>query len=147
MWHPTKSEIEDWMESKMLAFTQEESTRSQLSAQYWVDRYIYFDVHKVFFSEFPIVRHEWLFRLAIRHTNFQRREIVEWNDKLVREVTSVSNTISRAVDFWVNIILQGYITELAVEAITSYSEAERKFFQGPWRRYVLSIGTWIKMLI
>ena len=65
---------------------------------------------------------------------------------MVREVTSVSNTISRAVDFWVDSILQGYITEFAVDTITSYSEAERNFFQGPRRRYLLRISTWIKML-
>ena len=79
--------------------------------------------------------------------NFQRREGVEWSDQLVYEITSVSNTISRAIDFWVDSTLQGYITEFAVEVITSYSEAERKFFQGPQRRYLLSIGTWIKMLV
>ena len=65
----------------------------------------------------------------------------------MHEVTSVSNTISRAVDFWVDSILQGCITESVVEAITSYSEAERIFFQGPQRRYLFSISTWIKMLI
>ena len=66
---------------------------------------------------------------------------------MIREVTSVSNTISRAVDIWVDSILQGYITEFVVEAITSYSEAERKIFQGPCRRYLLSISTWINMLV
>ena len=66
---------------------------------------------------------------------------------MVCEVTNVSNTIYRAVDFWVDSILQGYITEFAVEAIASYSEVEIKFFQGPRRRYLLSIRTWIKMLM
>ena len=65
----------------------------------------------------------------------------------MREITSVSNTISRDLSFWVDSILQGNITEFAVDAITSYSGAERKFFQGPRRRYLLSIGTWIKMLV
>ena len=82
-----------------------------------------------------------------RQTNFQRREAVEWSDQLVHEVTSVSNAISRVLDFWVDRILQGYITEFAVDTITSYSEAERNFFQVPRRRYLLSIGTWIKMLV
>ena len=45
---------------------------------------------------------------------------------MVREITSVSNPFSRAVDFWVDIILQGYITEVVVETITSNSEAEIK---------------------
>ena len=66
---------------------------------------------------------------------------------MVREVTSVSNTISRVVDFWVDSILQGYITKFAVDTITSYTEVERNFFQGPLRRYLVSISTWIKMLI
>ena len=66
---------------------------------------------------------------------------------MVREVTSVSNTISRAVYFWVDSILQGYITEFVVEAITSYSEDQIICFQGPQIRYLLSISTWIKMLV
>ena len=66
---------------------------------------------------------------------------------MVCEITSVSNTISRVVDFWVDIILQGYITKFAFEAITSYSEVEIKIFQGPRRIYLLSISTWINMLV
>ena len=91
--------------------------------------------------------HEWFSRLVTRQTNFQRREVVEWNDRLVREVTSVSNAISIVIEFWVDSILQGYITEFVVDTITSYSEVERIFFQGPRRRYLFSISTWIKMLI
>ena len=91
--------------------------------------------------------HEWFSRLETRQTIFHRREVVEWSDQLVPEITSVSNPISRAVDFWVDSIYQGYIIEFAVATITSYSEATRKIFQGPRRRYFLSIRTWIKMLV
>ena len=84
--------------------------------------------------------------MTSRQTNFQTREISEPRDQLVQEVTSVSNAVSGAVDFWVDSILQGYITEFAVDTITSYSEAERNFFQGQRRRYLLSISTWIKIL-
>ena len=118
-----------------------------MSTENWVDWYVYSDIHEIFFAEFPIVLYKWFSRLARKKTNFHRREIVEWNDQLVHEITSVSNTISKVVDFWVDSILQGYIIEFMVEAITSYSEAERKFFQGPRRRYLLSISTWIKMLV
>ena len=55
----------------------------------------------------------------LRRQIFQRRETVEWSDQLVREVTSVSNPISRAVYFWVDSMLQGYITEFVVDTITS----------------------------
>ena len=33
LWHPTKNEIEDWMESKMLDFAQEESVGSWLTKE------------------------------------------------------------------------------------------------------------------
>ena len=65
---------------------------------------------------------------------------------MVHEITSVSNPISRAIDFLVDSILQGYITK-AIETITSDNEAEIIFFQGPQRRYFLSINAWIRMLI
>ena len=58
LWHLTKKEIEDWLESKTLAFVQEESTRLQLSAKNWLDQYTYFDIHEIFFAEFPIVLHD-----------------------------------------------------------------------------------------
>ena len=89
-----------------------------------MDDYIYSDIYEIFFDEFPILLHEWLVGLAAKQTNFQRREIAEWSDQLVQEVTSVSNSISRSVDFWVDSILQEYITEFAIDTITSYSEAE-----------------------
>ena len=91
--------------------------------------------------------HEWLSRLATCKSQFQRREAVEWSAQLIHELASVSNPISRAIYFWVNGILQGYITEFVVEAITSYSEAERNFFQGPRGKYLLSVDTWTKMLV
>ena len=80
LWHPKKKEIEDWLDSKTLAFAQEESIRLRLSAKNWLERYIYSDIHEIFFADFPIVLHEWLSRLATRQTNFQRREPVEWSD-------------------------------------------------------------------
>ena len=30
----------------------------------WLERYLYTDIHEIFFSEFPIVLHEWLSKLA-----------------------------------------------------------------------------------
>ena len=55
--------------------------------------------------------------------------------------------MSRAVDFWVDGILEGYITEFVVDTITSYSEADQNCFQGPRSRYLLSLNMWIKILV
>ena len=133
------------MESKTLIFTQKESEGSQLIPQNCLQRYLYSDIHEFCFAEFLVVLQEWLSELATRQTNFQRRGVAEWTDKLT-QVAQVSNPISRAVDFWIDRILEGYVTEFIVEAITSYCEVERHFFQGPWGRYLMSVNLWIKML-
>ena len=108
------------MDSKTLEFAQEESVGTRLRTENQIDEYIYSDIHEIFLAEFPILLHEWFSRLATKQTKFHRRDTVEWSDQLVREVTNVSNTISRDVDFWVDSILQGYINEFAVDTITSY---------------------------
>ena len=60
---------------------------------------------------------------------------------------SVNNPISRAVNFWVEIILEWFITKIVVDTIKSYSETSREFFQGPRARYLISSNIWIKMLV
>ena len=44
-------------------------------------------------------------------------------------------------------ILEGYITEFAVETTKSYNEVEREFFNGPRGRFLLSLQLSIKMLV
>jgi len=51
------------------------------------------------------------------------------------------------VDFWLDIILGGYIIEFAVDCIQSYCVVERDFFKGLCGRFLKSLGTWIKMLL
>jgi hypothetical protein len=70
-----------------------------------------------------------------------------WTPELVRQLNYVSNPTTRAVDFWLDSILGGYITEFAVDCTQSYSVAERDFFKGPRGRFMKSLGMWIKMLL
>ena len=108
------------MDAKTLEFAQEESAGTWFSAERWLDDYIYSGIREIFFTEFLVLLHEWLVGLASRRTNYQTREISEWSDQLVHDITSVSNTVSRVVDFWVDSILQGYIIEFTIDTITSY---------------------------
>ena len=118
LWNPKKKEIKDWLDSKTLEFAHRERGRLRLSLEDCLDRYLYTDIHAIFCAMFPIVLHEWLSRLETRQTKFQRMEAIEWIIQLIHELASVSNPISRAIDFWVNSILQGYITKFVVETIT-----------------------------
>ena len=94
-----KEDIEDWLDAKTLVFVQEESAGTQFSIERWLVDYIFFDIHEIFFIEFPVLLHEWLLGLKSRRTNSQTREITEWSDQMVQEVTSISNVVSRAIDF------------------------------------------------
>jgi hypothetical protein len=66
---------------------------------------------------------------------------------LIQQVNTISNQISHAVDFWMDSVLGGYITEFSIDCTQSYSVVEREFFKGPHRRYLKSLSTWIKMLL
>ena len=79
-------------------------------------------------------------------TNFQGQETTSWTPKLIQELQEIDNTASGAFEVWLDIILEGYITEFAVDTTKSYSEAERELFNGPRGRFLLSFQLSIKML-
>ena len=66
---------------------------------------------------------------------------------MIQWLKRVINPILRDIDFWVDIIMEGYITEIVVDHIRSYSKTEREFFQEPRGRYLKSLKLWIKMLV
>jgi hypothetical protein len=60
---------------------------------------------------------------------FQRN----WTLELIRQVNSISNKVSRAIDYWLESVLGGYITEFSIDCTQSYNTAERELFKGPWK--------------
>ena len=85
--------------------------------------------------------------MATQQINFQGGELTKWNPQLIQWLKNVRNPISRAVNFWVDSILEGCITEIVVDIIKSYSEVERKTFQGSRGHYLKSLKIWINMLV
>ena len=66
---------------------------------------------------------------------------------MIQELQENDNKASQAVEVWLDNILEGYITEFAVDTTKSYNEAEREFFNGPRDRFLLSLQLSIKMLV
>ena len=91
--------------------------------------------------------YEWLLKLATKRINLQRGEPTKWSPQLIHQMNIINNHISKAVVFWVDSILEEYIIEFYVDTITSQSEAERIFFQGPRGRYLKYLRIWIKILV
>jgi hypothetical protein len=59
----------------------------------------------------------------------------------------MNNKFTRTVDFWLDSIVAGFITELAVDTTKSYSAAEQEFLHKPHGRYIQSLYTSIKILL
>ena len=71
----------------------------------------------------------------------------EWTLEAIQRLKKTDNSISRVVDFWLNSLLEGFITEFVVDTLKAYNEAERVFFKGYHGKYINSLNLWIKMLL
>ena len=60
---------------------------------------------------------------------------------------NLDNPITMAVDFWLASVLEGFVTEFAVDQTKSFSEAERYFFKGYHGKYLRYLNLSIKMLL
>lgn len=50
----------------------------------WLQKYIYTDVHEIFFTNFPLELHSWLARLATCSTHVKSDRPMEWNHEVVQ---------------------------------------------------------------
>ena len=120
-----KPKIQDWFDKKSWEFEEEEKQNLRLTTKYWLGKYIYSDIHEIFFIEFLIVFYEWLVQLTFQKNNFQGDEAEQWTPKLIQQLRKVNNKASRVVDVCIDNILEGYITEFVVDIVKYYSDAER----------------------
>jgi hypothetical protein len=100
----------------------------------------------VFFCDFPHVLQEWIKRLKDNHPTNQIRQL-EWKPVEIVQLQQVDNKFTRVVDFWLDNIVEGFITEFAVDTTNSYNTTEKYFLKGPQGRYIRSLYTSIKILL
>ena len=66
---------------------------------------------------------------------------------MIQRLKQTNNPISRVVDFWLNSLLEGFVTEFTVDTLKAYKEEKRIFFKGYHGKYLNSLNLWIKMLL
>jgi hypothetical protein len=66
-WNSMKVEIERWLETKELEFAQKHNKNPKLKLHKYLDRYVFSDLHEVFFYDFPHLLQKWLLRLKDNH--------------------------------------------------------------------------------
>ena len=64
LWHLELSEIEAWFETKMKEIAERENRNPNCDDEAWLQKYIFTDIHEVFFATFPSKLHSWLARLV-----------------------------------------------------------------------------------
>ena len=93
LWHPELSEIEAWFETKTKEFVEIENKSPKRDSEAWLQKYIYTDIHEVFFATFPLELHSWLTRLADCSRYIQSDKLAQWNQKVVQRLKKTNNAI------------------------------------------------------
>ena len=118
-----------------------------MTKEQWLDRYLYIEIHKIFFCSFLIELYEWIAKLADSQGRWKLDGPIVWTPELVQSLEASKDKIALSVDHWLNCVIGGFVTEFAVDPSISYSEVERRFFKGLRGKYVKYLNTWIKMLL
>jgi hypothetical protein len=72
------TEIERWLETKEPEFASKDNIKPKFTPRKYLNKYVFSDLHEVFFCDFPHFLQEWLFILKENHhTNLIRQ--LEWN--------------------------------------------------------------------
>jgi hypothetical protein len=91
---------------------------------------VYIDLHEFFFHEFPNILAEWI-EIFLENTGIHRPAMQNnLTLELVGQVQLVDNRMSRIVEFWLDNVLGGYVTEFYIDYTHNYSVLERYFFKG-----------------
>ena len=129
-WHPSKEEIENWVEVKEKGFAEKDNRNPRIFVEDWLQMYIFIDLHEIFFATFPSELHAWLSRLAENKTSTHSDRPAEWTLELIQRLKCTDNPISRVVDFLMINLLEELVTEFIVDTLKVYNEVERQFFKG-----------------
>jgi hypothetical protein len=146
-WFPSKTKIQKWIEDQQKDFVEDQNKNPNISTEDWLGRYIFTDIHEIFFGGIHQELYEWLARLVDTQFEIISRPPVVWTSALIKKVKRVDNIMSRVVDHWFDITIGGYITEFVVDRVESYSQVERYFFKGPRGKFLHFLKLKIKMLL
>jgi hypothetical protein len=136
-----------WIEEQEKDFAEAQKNNPKISTEDWLGRYIFTDIHEIFFGGIHQELYEWLARLADTQFEIRSRPPLVWMSALINKVKRVDNVVSREVDHWFDNTIGGYITEFSFDRVESYSQAERYFFKGPRGKFLHFLKLKIKILL
>jgi hypothetical protein len=90
------------------------------------NKYVFIDLHEIFFHDFPHLLQEWILRLMDNHPMNRIRQIY-WTLVQIQQLQQVNNKFTSAVNFWLESIVAGFIIEFVVDTTNSYNTTEKEF--------------------
>ena len=90
-WRPSVKEIGDWIEETYLKFVEQENKDPRRSSDDFLQRYVFTDIHEIFFGSIHIELHQWLSRLRERKTNFKEDQFPDWTPARINILKRVNN--------------------------------------------------------
>ena len=97
-WFPSKIEIQKWIEDQEKDSAEAQNKNPNMSTKDWLGRYIFTDIHEIFFGGIHHELYEWLARLEDTQFEIRSRPPVVWKSALIKKVKRVDKVVSRAVD-------------------------------------------------
>jgi hypothetical protein len=76
-WNPTKEDIKIWLKTKEMEFAQKDKRNPRVTPCKYLEKYVFTDLHEVFFYDFPQLLQEWILRLKDNHAT-NRIQHLEW---------------------------------------------------------------------
>ena len=104
------------------------------------------NLHEAYFYYFLDFLQELLLRLKDTHPT-NRISLVEWTTENIAWLERVNKKFTHAVDFWLDSITAGFITEFSVNTMKSYTTVKYDFLKGPRGMYIRSLYTSINILL
>ena len=95
-----------------------------------MDKYLYTEIHEIFFCSFLVELYEWITKLANSQGRWRLDGPIVWTPKLVQRLEDSKDKITCAVDHWLDRIIGRFMTKFTVDTSVNYNEAERHFFKG-----------------
>jgi hypothetical protein len=69
-------------------------------------------------------------RLKDNHPTNQIRQL-KWNPMEIEQLQQLDNKFTHAIEFWLDNIIAGFITEFAVDTMKYYNTKEKEFIKEP----------------
>jgi hypothetical protein len=111
-----------------MEFAQKDNRNPRITPHKYLEKYVFTDLHEVFFCDFPHLLQEWILRLKDNHATNQIRQL-EWTPVQIEQLQHVNNKFTRAVDFWLDSIVAGFITEFAVDTTSRIAQWSKSFYE------------------